>query len=563
MCGFSVFELNSHLLDSDAKSLHSKNVSYRGRDEFGLIHNGNLLFLHNRLNIIGGANGKQPYFRDNVLVFNGEIHNFVSLSKKLINNPSNIASDTEFLYYLIEGKQFELLSQIEGFFSFVFFNVLENTIYLGRDYYGEKPIFFNKDLSQIKISSSARAISRLTKTPLLSSFVYAISPRKRLSSNLMFPESQEVFPGSVLSISLTTRSFKLIYEINPPKYIYPKVSTEKIFEKNFDLAVRARLLSDFPICLALSAGLDSNAIAVSMHKQKISIPSYSFVLNDTDFSESLNININNLNYKFNNFKIYESKKNDLGDIYNVIKVLEFPIWDYSFVSYSQFYKSAAENNKVIIEGHGPDELIGGYEDFVMMLATQSLLSLKLKKTRFLLSMYSEIANARVNKNIYYKLLKNLILSIFIERKKSETAYFSFYRKKLTQTLRAFDRISMLHGIESRSPFLSTSCAHIFYNLPSSMRLSNKGLKTIVRNYIEKNFPKFKFLKTKIGFTNSDSQKLHYPFEIIKKYGPSSLFFLSKCFLVIAKLIPSLAFFSFNILNFLSFYSVQSIETDLQ
>ena len=563
MCGFSVYELNSDLVESDAISLHSKNVSYRGRDEFGLIRNANLLFLHNRLNIIGGESGKQPYFKDNVMVFNGEIHNFKSLSKKLLNKPSNIFSDTEFLYHLIKERQFELLNQVEVFFSFVFFNTSENTIYMGRDYYGEKPIFFNKDLSQIKISSSARAISRLTKFPLIDSIVYAINSKKRLSSSLMFPESQEVSPGTVLSIALTTRKIESIYSISPTTYKFSKHSIENIFEENFDLSVRERLLSDFPICMALSAGLDSNAIAVSLHKQKISIPSYSFVLNDSNLSELSNINLNNLDYKFNNFKIYESKKTDFDDIYNVIKVLEFPIWDYSFISYSQLYKSAAKKNKVIIEGHGPDELIGGYEDYIMMLATQSMLSLKLKRARYLLSVYNITANERVNKNIYFKLAKNLFLSIFISRRKSEAAYFSFYRNKLTQALRAFDRISMLHGIESRSPFLSISFAHIFANLPSSMRLSEDGLKTIIRSYIKRNFPKFKFLKNKIGFTNSDSQKLHYPSEIIKKYGSLQHFFISKCLLILVRFMPNLTFFSFSMLNFLSFYSVQSLESDLK
>ena len=90
----------------------------------------NLLFLHNRINIIGGESGKQPYFKDNLMVFNGEIHNFKSLSKKLLNKPSNIFSDTEFLYHLINERQFELLNQVEGFFSFVFFNTSENTIYM-------------------------------------------------------------------------------------------------------------------------------------------------------------------------------------------------------------------------------------------------------------------------------------------------------------------------------------------------------------------------------------------------------------------------------------------------
>ena len=76
MCGFSVFELNPRLSEFQAKRIHKRSVAYRGSDESGHCRFKNFLFLHNRLNIIGGIHGRQPICKENILVFNGEIHNY-------------------------------------------------------------------------------------------------------------------------------------------------------------------------------------------------------------------------------------------------------------------------------------------------------------------------------------------------------------------------------------------------------------------------------------------------------------------------------------------------------
>jgi asparagine synthase (glutamine-hydrolysing) len=568
MCGFSVLQYPTHQHAADLYKLHDKFVAFRGRDAAASLVVKNLFFKHNRLEIIGGAAGAQPHVvGDSVLVFNGEVHNFKELASELEAGWDPV-SDTVVLHEILLRQRHELFARIEGFFAFVFYDVRREALVVGRDIYGEKPLFYNENLKSLRFSSSMNVVSDLTSTPILSCFKYLASRKARLNPRTLYPFAKEVRPGSILFIDYKTR--QLVDRIDllgqMEKRIEKLVNStqfnfDEAFEKVFNRAVACRTIADFPIAIALSGGVDSTAVATSLYKQQLNgqISAYTVQCGDKTLDETPTVRVNSslMSYGLN---IVEDDSNWKPIIMDYIKCLEYPIWDFSFLSFGSLYRAASRHNKVIIEGHGPDELVGGYDDILYVMATEAFCRLRFAKAHEYLTMAKRIRNSRIKGNLYLRFAMHLARATYKSYRRNLDGYFAFYKVKLNEVLRAFDRISMLHGIESRSPFLSIELFCLLKSLPISSRVSTEGTKQIIRRYIHRSVSGVSLPIVKIGFTSSWAKSEAPARHVIdEKNSSMRIKALVRCIVFLRSLSLFSRQASLAALSFLAFYAVAKNE----
>ena len=155
MCGFvgiinkNKQEVNSNLLRKMAATIH-----HRGPDEDGIFIEGNIGFFHKRLSIIDLSTGQQPMtFNNCTIVFNGEIYNYIELREDLIRKKHEFktTSDTEVLLHLYVEYGDDFVNLLNGMFAFIIFDKSKNKLFIARDHFGIKPLYWYQDDSKISI----------------------------------------------------------------------------------------------------------------------------------------------------------------------------------------------------------------------------------------------------------------------------------------------------------------------------------------------------------------------------------------------------------------------------
>ena len=158
MCGFILTNIDKKIEN------YTKILNHRGPDDANSYSDNNIKIAFNRLSIIDLKNrSNQPFFyKDYILVFNGEIYNYIELKKELKKKFKFVTeSDTEVLIYsfIYWGKK--CLEKLEGMFAFCIYNKKDNSIFVARDSFGIKPVFFYKKNNNFIISSEKKAIFNL------------------------------------------------------------------------------------------------------------------------------------------------------------------------------------------------------------------------------------------------------------------------------------------------------------------------------------------------------------------------------------------------------------------
>ena len=150
MCGFSgCFFLNKKNINNQFKTL---SLNHRGPDDFQNFKNSFIKLDFYRLKILGGSYGKQPMISENkewMLVFNGEIYNYIELAKEICRPDLIKKGDTRVLLELIALKGLKAISKLNGMFSIALFNLKIKKIYLIRDRFGVKPLYYKIDKNVI------------------------------------------------------------------------------------------------------------------------------------------------------------------------------------------------------------------------------------------------------------------------------------------------------------------------------------------------------------------------------------------------------------------------------
>ena len=490
-----------------------------------------IIDLHNHSNQPFSSQGNLYH-----IVFNGEIYNYKELRKELESKGYHFitGSDTEVLLvsYIHWGEN--CVSYFNGMWAFSILDSVKKQLFISRDRFGVKPLFYYKDNNGIYFFSEIKQIFSCGIGKEINEFVIRDFLESAIldAGNETFFKNIYRFPAShsaVISIDCDD------YKLEPYRYFDLSVtdSSDKIsysdacseFVSLFKSSIDLRYRSDVPVGACLSGGLDSSSIvsmAASLGKEV-----FAFTVDNKqkELSEISYVNKVCQKYSNINLKVTYNDDQDLTLLDDVLTFQDEPISGLGVIAQWKVMKLAKQNNVVVLlDGQGGDEIFGGYRKFLFFYLKQLIREGKIIKAaseaaRFLgqnefnlfdlegLKRYTNTSG--VNK---YLSAKSLLLDrkFRIDFKSADgfkdKSYQDIFFFSYPQLLRYEDRNSMAFSLESRVPFLDYRLVSFIFNLPSSFKIRNGYTKALLRDGLRGILPdQVRLRKSKLGFATPEKQ----------------------------------------------------------
>jgi asparagine synthase (glutamine-hydrolysing) len=544
-------------------------ISYRGPDGqgielFSLPDNTNLALGHNRLAIIDTSSaGLMPMSSscDTLsIIFNGEIFNYIELKEELkeLGYSFETHTDTEVLLtaYLAWGP--DCLNKLNGMFAFAIFNKVNNELFIARDRYGVKPLYYSsKDnlfifASEIKSILSHSDIHTSPESDVIGKFL--LTGVINDTELTCFSGIYSLQPGHFLKISNNKTTIQRWYVSDQENKQNKEVSLDYKkavdgFSSLFDDAVKIRLRSDVEVGACLSGGLDSSAIVGAVSKdlknnvesQAGSFKTFSSVYDDPSISEIEYVNEVTKFTETENFSFTPQLEKFWQNASKIVWHNDEPIQSpTTFNQWSVMAAAKKENIKVTLDGQGVDELAAGYPTYYSVYLAESLR--KLNFWKFLVTFKEIISSKGEGRSIFsllarvsFLLLPNFLVKFIIftpflrspikgnsfsslisqnykkkwlniskeqlfEQKSNSTSLkkrltFDFYKISLPALLRYEDRSSMACSIEARTPFLDYRLVEYIQKLPTKYYIKDGLTKAVIRDAVSDLIPKSVFNRT--------------------------------------------------------------------
>jgi len=503
--------------------------------------------------------GKQPMISSCgkfAISFNGEIYNHLDLREKLKEINFKGRSDTETILYYIIKFGIESINDFNGIFGFSFLDIENKKLYLARDHFGVKPVYYLQDEKHFIFSSEIRPIKYLQEnsTPDLENLPTLLRLRYLPSPLTLHENIQKLKPGHYIEVDLASE--KLLYsEKYFPKY-FPQSSSSgmsplEAYGTHLENAVKRQLMSDVEIGVLLSGGIDSalvSAIAQKNYNGKLKAFTIGFEgVHEMDEIEAAAETAEILGLEHFSKKI--SFDNFLSIFQETTRIIEEPLATTSVIPMYYLSQLASEHVKVVLTGQGADEPLGGYQRYQGELISEKIprglirssknivTQIGIKNERILRS-----ANALGEKNDVQRFLN--VYSIFnqseilqllnVKEEKAFDLISYFYdilncpnKKTAVERMMAIDirmnladdlllytdKITMNFSLECRVPMLDTELVRFMEGLSAKEKLAFRKTKIIHKEYAKKVLPeriinrkKYAFQSpTKIWFKNYNDQ----------------------------------------------------------
>ena len=504
MCGINGFNFKDENLINQMMSL----TSQRGPDGSKTYIDGKISISHNRLSIVDlSKRSDQPFEYENlVLSFNGEIFNYKNLKKDLISKGYKFqtTSDTEVLIKLFHFHGINAFKKISGIFAISIWDKKKEELYVIRDILGVKPLYYHHNQSHNKFYFSS-SINSLLKC--LEKKEINIEACNRYM-NFWYNDFDETFYKNVFKVK--PGQLLILKKNNLVKKNYLEFSFER---KNFDISnlekiINKQFISDVPVALSLSGGVDSNLILNFLNKKVDKFKTYSIRFKnyeksnqDADIAKKITEY-----YKIENEQIEVSSFDLFENLEKIVKILEEPIGNQTSVL--NFILSNRVKEKVLFTGDGGDEIFSGYNKYrsILMFSAISKFNIfnffkghPIKNLRrcsfkssheFYLS-FSE-QNLMDNQELYFKAFdkvkSNNLNFNYSENYKNlnlNNVMFHDIEKWIQHdALMRNDKIFMNKGIEVRVPFLDQEMIEKFLFLNQYTKI---GFLNNIKPYIQNNF----------------------------------------------------------------------------
>lgn len=517
-----------------------KKLNHRGPDGYKILHLEELSLGHTRLSIIDTSeNGDQPmrsYCGRYFITFNGEIYNYIELRDTLLKEGFKFKSnsDTEVIINSFKKWGEKCLDFFNGMWSFVIWDNLNKKLFISRDRFGKKPLFYYIKKNQLILSSEMKAIlPYLDKVePSMNFhkmkkeiFNYESTDECLIDGIKRFPKASfATFENEKLEIK---RFYNILDNVNFEfQSIDYNFQLEKFQEIFFD-AVKIRMRSDVPIGTALSGGLDSSSVLSAMNhvfkRDDLKLDwQHAFVasfpgtpLDETKYAKKISEYCNIENTYFLDIDPLNSW-DKIEDYFYLFEDLYIT----SPIPMIQLYSKVREKGvKVTIDGHGADELLCGYGHILDAIPDalpnfDNAISI-VKTYKDTLSSneqfdrgfsYSNIFLKHLLKHYYKKYYKGYISkdSIHPNFKRldslGKSLYLIFDETILPTLLRNYDRYSMINGVEIRMPFMDHRLVEFLFSLKYDSKTRNGYTKSILRDSMTGYMPsEITYRKSKIGF----------------------------------------------------------------
>lgn len=372
MCGINGVYNHQSLTDVENKVKQMNSLTkHRGPDFSDIYLDSTVCLGHNRLAIIDlDSKSNQPFISNDenlVLVYNGEIYNFLELKKQLSKSYKfKTESDTEIIIAAYHTWGIEMVYKFNGMFSFALWDKKNEQFFLCRDRLGIKPLYYSEYQDSIIFSSSIKSINQyyLNKTSLnRDDFVDFLRFGTVHSPNTFLNEIKSLKRASYLiASSEETKIVEYWNFFNNSSFINKEEPQKKIKKLLLD-SVDKRMMSDVPFGVFLSGGIDSSILVAAASKVSTkNINTFSIVFKEKSFDERKYSRMMASKYKTNHFELELNPEDILHQIEEPFKFMDHPSVDgiNTFFISNQVHK---KGYKMAISGAGADELFSGYPVF--------------------------------------------------------------------------------------------------------------------------------------------------------------------------------------------------------
>lgn len=512
-------------------------IIHRGPDGEGYYFDGDVAFGHRRLSIIDLSTGDQPmYNEDNsvVTVFNGEIYNYEELREELmkLGHVFKTKSDTEVLVHGYEEWHTDLPKHLRGMFAFAIHDKKRGEVFLARDNFGIKPLYYAK---------------------MNDAFMFA----SEIKSFLDVPEFEKVFNEDILGVYLefsfvptNETFFKGVYRLDAGCSLLYKdgdIKINKYFKLDFKEermtyedavarisevmidSVKHHLISDVEVGSFLSSGIDSSYIVSLARPNKTYTVGYENPkYNEANYAKDLadKLGIKNKTY-------YINKEEYLEELNKIMYHLDEPTSDPAAISLYFVARLASQDVKVVLSGEGADEFFGGYNyyreevDYKFYnklpfwirhsIGVVAKIMPEVRGINFLVRRGEKLedsyigVNRNFSKKMASKVLKNksymkasdVTKSVYEEFKdysnidKMQAIDINFWLMK--DILLKADRMTMAQSIEGRVPFIDKEVFKVAKSLPFDYKVTKENTKVALRDAAKEVIPTDAYKKKKLGF----------------------------------------------------------------
>jgi asparagine synthase (glutamine-hydrolysing) len=356
-------------------------IRHRGPDEFGIYLDGPVGLGSARLSIIDLGGGQQPISNEDGtlwIVFNGEIYNYVELRPELqaLGHRFATSSDTEVLLHAYEQWGEQCLGRLNGQFAFAIWNARENSLFLARDRFGVRPLFYTHNgirlffASEIKSILAAGGVRAEIDPAVLEQVFTFWCP---ISPATIFKGIVELPPGCCLRVKKGECKLKQYWELTFPEEkenggASDRKSAEDYQEELGELlidAAKIRLRADVPVGAYLSGGLDSSMIAAIIRNFTTNhLDTFSIAFDDANFDESA-WQLRMAKFLGTKHQVVQATHADIGRVFpDVIWHAEVPLVRTAPAPMFLLSKLVRDSGyKVVLTGEGADEFLGGYDIF--------------------------------------------------------------------------------------------------------------------------------------------------------------------------------------------------------
>jgi asparagine synthase (glutamine-hydrolysing) len=560
MCGINGFISNNNLNSNSLENiLEVMNLAilHRGPDQDGFFidkkPHSTIAMAMRRLSIIDLSHGKQPIYsedRNIVIVFNGEVYNFQSLKIKLEQKGISFTtkSDTEVVLKLYETYGVASFEMLDGMFAFSIYDKTVDKIFIARDFFGEKPLYYTKNNDSFIWASELKSIIKILPSK---------PPINKIALNLFLkltyiPAPYSIYEGihkleanHYLEFNCANFSYE-VHEIEQKFKTYSETTKKEATKKTHDLvreSVVSRSIADVPLGAFLSGGVDSSIVSLCLAQQsdtKIETFSIGFDkkrFDETDKSRTVAKLINSNHHEF-----IISEKDFLPGFDKILLNFDEPFADSAALASYFVSRKTKQYVTVALTGDGGDEVFGGYNKYYMgklngkytnlipysfhkgvsgML--DNLLHTKDDNRGYRFKMNRLLKAINYNRDFYYNIIslgfqENELKSILKTSlcQENPLSYFKIKIGNNNKTLTDFrnidrllsldgdmlvkvDRTSMLSSLECRSPFLNKEIWNFTSQLPENFLLNGWDKKHILKKSFQHYFPKDFLNKSKKGF----------------------------------------------------------------
>ncbi len=528
-----------------------ESIRHRGPDANGIFKHEDLTLMHHRLSIIDLTElGAQPYHYEHLsMVYNGEVYNFEYVKKELITEGYSFISrcDTEVIIKAFHRWGVEAVHHFIGMFAIALYNKQENTMYLFRDRFGVKPVYYTTQGGFAFGSELRSVLPFLQNKTLNNNSVYEYFRFGYISEEkTIFNEVKKLMPGYYLKYKDGKARAYCYWDAKllaaQPTPALTDDEWQELLHKELIEAFSLRMVSDVPVGIFLSGGIDSSLVSAILQKHYGNINTFTIGFDHERYNEAPYAKkvANYLGTKHTEFTL------DTKEAYTVLEkfydIYDEPYADSSGIPSTIVSKLAAEQGvKVVLSANGGDELFAGYRHYhttlnyyerfasipfglrkMMHWGTSALYDTGIlkkiynKNTEHRLAVLNELLNVNELGNFYNSFLANqgdLEMKSLLKKNGKDTQDTELVRDDLTglmlydighylpdDLLVKMDRATMYNSIEGREPFLDHRLVKIACQMPVQLKWRDNESKWILKRILSEYIPREMFVRPKMGFS---------------------------------------------------------------